>query len=118
MPLVIRARSIKEESHSLFDIKDLENLVINTMGEDVWCAIMHFTEEKIEENQEESKYTEDDIRSYDVDLTALRSGVSDEIQELNGLVSYVNDSTRLNRAIIIEKLCGIKRRLTDNEGYI
>lgn len=118
MPMVIKAKSIKEESHSLLDIKDLENLVINTMGEDVWCAIMYFTEERINEIKEKSEYTEDDIRSYDVDLTALRSGVSDEIQEVNKLVSYVNDSTRLNRAVIIEKLCGIKRRLTDNEGYI
>ncbi|MEG2411854.1 MAG: hypothetical protein RSB15_08940 [Clostridium sp.] len=117
MPMVINATSFKKESYTIFGIRDLEDLVINTMGEDVWNAIMYFTEEKIELNQEESKYTEDDIRSYDVDLTALRSGVSYEVQELNRLVSYVNDSTRLNRAIIIEKICGVKRRLTENEGY-
>ncbi|MEG2289084.1 MAG: hypothetical protein RSC24_03895 [Clostridium sp.] len=117
MPMVINATSFKKESYTIFSIRDLEDLVINTMGEDVWNAIMYFTEEKIELNQEENKYTEDDIRSYDVDLTSLRSGVSYEVQELSRLVSYVNDSTRLNRAIIIEKICGVKRRLTENEGY-
>lgn len=118
MPMVIRARSIKEESHSLLDIKDLENLVINTMGEDVWCAIMQFTEDKIDEIKESNDYSEEQIKDYDISLYALRGGIRDEFSTIEKLCNYVNDTGRLNRATIIEELKGIKRRLEDNEGYI
>jgi hypothetical protein len=118
MPMVIKARSIKEESLSLLDIKDLEDLVINTMGEDVWNAIMYFTEEKIEETKESSDYSKEQIRDYDNSLYALRAGVRDEFNTIEKLGNYVNDISRLNRATIIEELKGIKRRLEDNEGYL
>ena len=118
MPMVIKVRSIKEESLSLLDIKDLEDLVINTMGEDVWCAIMYFTEEKIEETKESADYIKAEVKDYDASLYALRAGIRDEFNTVEKLCNYVNDTGRLNRATIIEELKGIKRRLEDNEGYI
>lgn len=117
MSMVITATSIKAETHTLLELRDLEDLIINTMGEDVWLAIMYFIEEKTEETEENNKYAEEDIRSYDVALTALRSDVQYALEEIEKLQSYTIETKRLNRDEISKRLTFMKRQLEDSEGY-
>lgn len=51
--LVSKIKRLKEETITLLELKDLEDAVITTMGEDVWNAIMYFIEEKVEEESYE-----------------------------------------------------------------
>ncbi|MBB6716337.1 hypothetical protein [Clostridium gasigenes] len=70
--IVARVKLYKEETHNLMDIKDLEPLVIDTMGEDVWLAILHFTESRI--SKSESKivdFVEDGIFSEQIRESGL-----------------------------------------------
>lgn len=43
--LVSKIKRLKEETITLLGLKDLEDVVITTMGEDVWNAILYFKEE-------------------------------------------------------------------------
>ncbi|KRU24040.1 hypothetical protein VT91_36890 [Clostridium sporogenes] len=115
--LVARIKLFKEETHSLSELKDLEDLVINTMGEDVWNAIIYFYEAKIQELKESEAYVKEDIKDYDLSLTALRSGVNEEIEIIKKLINKVTEAKRLNRESIIKELKGIIKRLENNEGY-
>ncbi|CDI49150.1 hypothetical protein [Clostridium tetani] len=115
--LVARIKQIKQESYSLSELRDLEDLIINNMGEDAWNAIMYFMEKKIGELEENSVYTEKDIKDYDLSLTALRSGVTEEIEIIEKLIDKVTNAKRLNRETLIKELNGISNRLYDNEGY-
>nr|WP_207720402.1 hypothetical protein [Clostridium gasigenes] len=98
-------------------IKDLEPLVIDTMGEDIWLAILDFTEETIAEKTSESEYTKEEIKDYDGQLVSLRSGIRDEIITINEIIKSINSAKRINRDSIIVRLEGITKRLYDNEGY-
>lgn len=116
--MVIMANSSRRESHVVTSLRDIEDLVINTMGEDIWQAIMIFIDEDKEDLEETNDCIKEDIRDYDSSLHALRNGVRDEIQVINRLGNYVNSTNRINRAHIIQELEGISRRLIDNEGYV
>ncbi len=118
MAFVARVTKLKEETHNLTELRDLEELVIDTMGEDTWDAIMYFTEKRIEENKEESEYTKDAVLGYDTDLTALRGDVTYTIAALNDLTNYLNDTGRLNRNYLIEELRKMKGQLENSEGYM
>jgi len=80
--LVSRVKSIKEETHNLMSLRDVENLVINTMGEDIWNAIMYFVEEDAEEKEYEGPniitYVEDGIFSQQVE----ESGVIEKVVKM------------------------------------
>ena len=99
------------EAHTLFELRDLEDLIVKTMGVDVWLAIMYFTEKKIEDNQQD-----DDIRSYDAALYAIRGDVRDAIEEIDKLEYHVINGKRLNRLDINKRLECIKNQLKDSEG--
>ena len=116
--IVARISTLKQETHNLMSIKDLEELVISTMGEDTWNAIMYFTEERIQEQKEEAEYDKEDILGYDTDLTALRSDVRDTLDGIEELIQYINDTKRLERSHISDELSRMKRQLTESEGYI
>lgn len=49
--MVIQANVVKKETYNIMSIDDLEELVVKTMGEDVWNAIMYFTYLKEEEKE-------------------------------------------------------------------
>ncbi|WMJ79566.1 hypothetical protein RBU49_11765 [Clostridium sp. MB40-C1] len=115
--LVARIKHIKEETYNLIDIKDLEELVIDTMGEDVWLAIMDFTQSKVEELKEDIRYMENDSKSDDTTICSLRSGINEEIETLEKLIDKVNEAKRLDRRSVINELRGSIKRLENNEGY-
>ncbi|ACO86034.1 hypothetical protein [Clostridium botulinum] len=114
---VARIKLLKEEIHSLSELKDLEDLVINTMGEDAWNAIMYFHESKIQELKESEVYVKEDIKDYDLSLTALRSGINEEIETIKKLINKVNEAKRLDRRSLNNELRRIIIRLENNEGY-
>ncbi|AUN11228.1 hypothetical protein [Clostridium botulinum] len=114
---VSRIKLLKEEIHSLSELKDLEDLVINTMGEDAWNAIMYFHESKIQELKESEVYVKEDIKDYDLLLTALRSGINEEIETIKKLINKVNEAKRLDRRSLNNELRRIIIRLENNEGY-
>ncbi|RXM68381.1 hypothetical protein [Clostridium tetani] len=115
--IVAKIKSIKEETHNLMEIRDLEDLVINTMGEDTWLAIMDFTQSKVEELEEEIKYLKEDSKSDDGQLYALRGGIRDEIDVIEKLTTKIKESKRLDRNLLIKELQGCIKRLENNEGY-
>lgn len=111
MSMVVEVTSLHTEAHTLFELRDLEDLIVKTMGVDVWLAIMYFTEKKIEDNQQD-----DDIRSYDAALYAIRGDVRDAIEEIDKLEYHVINGKRLNRLDINKRLECIKNQLKDSEG--
>ncbi|NEZ76666.1 hypothetical protein EXM98_06140 [Clostridium botulinum] len=115
--LVARIKHIKEETYSLSELGDLEDVIITTMGEDMWNAIMYFHEAKIQELKESQVYVKEDIREYDLSLTALRSGINEEIETIKKLINKVTEAKRLNRESLTKELKGVIKRLEDNEGY-
>jgi hypothetical protein len=115
---VAKVQSLKEETVTFTEMKDIEELVINTMGVDTWLAILHFTQERIEELEDEIIYAKDDVNSGDSSLYALRAGVRDEIDVIENLITKVTNSKRLDRRYLIKELNGAIKRLIDNEGYI
>ncbi|QDY21953.1 hypothetical protein CGQ39_13625 [Clostridium botulinum] len=115
--IVARIKSLKEEPHNLMDIKDLEDLIINTMGEDTWLAIMDFTQSKVEELEEDIRYMENDSKSDDSTIYSLRLGIREEIETLEKLINKVNEAKRLDRRSVINELRGSIKRLENNEGY-
>lgn len=115
--IVARIKSLKEETHTLTELRDLENIVINTMGEDTWIAIMDFTQDKVEELEEEIRYLKNDMKCDDGQLYALRAGVREEVDFMKSIMDKITETKRLDRKSIIENLQGIIRRLEDNEGY-
>ncbi len=114
---VARIKLLKEETHSLSELKDLEDIIITTIGEDAWNAIMYFHESRIQELKESELYVKEDIKDYDLQLTALRSGINEEIETIEKLINKVIKAKRLNRESIIKELKGVIKRLYDNEGY-
>lgn len=56
---------LDKETVTLFKLEDLQNIIIDNLGVDIWNAIIHFTEEKVKTEQEESPsmitYVEDGI---------------------------------------------------------
>lgn len=116
--IVARVNSIKEETHTLMDLQDLEVLIINTMGEDTWNAIKYFTESKVEKLNNELLDKKEEAECDDSIIFNLRAGIRDEIEVLNELITYIDDSARLNRIKMITELHGIIQRLEDNEGYL
>ncbi|NFL75504.1 hypothetical protein FDB81_07130 [Clostridium sporogenes] len=114
---VARIKLLKEETYGLSELGDLEDIIITTMGEDVWNAIMYFHESKIQELKESEAYVKEDIKDYDLSLTALRSGVNEEIEIIKKLINKVIEAKRLNRESIIKELKGVIKRLENNEGY-
>ncbi|EPY2274211.1 hypothetical protein ACXAUS_003105 [Clostridium sporogenes] len=115
--LVARIKLLKEETHSLSELKDLENIIITTMGEDVWNAIMYFHEVKIEELEKDIRYVETDSKNDDNTMYCLRSGVTEEIEAIKKLINKIIEVKRLNRESIIKELKGVIKRLENNEGY-
>ncbi|EPY2291002.1 hypothetical protein [Clostridium sporogenes] len=114
---VARVKLLKEETYSLSRLDDLEDIIITTMGEDVWNAIMYFTETKIEELEKEIKYMETDPKNDDNTMYCLRSGVTEEIETIEKLINKIIEAKRLNRESIIKELKGVIKRLENNEGY-
>lgn len=114
--MVVEVTSLHTEAHTLLELRDLEDLIVKTMGVDVWLAIMYFTEKKIEDNQQNAEYTEDDIRSYDAALYAIRGDVRDAIEEIDKLEHHVINGKRLNRLDTNKRLECIKNQLKDSEG--
>lgn len=113
--VVARVTALKEETHNLMELKDLEDLVIRTMGKDTWNAIMIFIDEKIQEVNGDAI---DEIRGQDDSkLIALKSGVKQELDIIDKLIDKINEAKRLSKSSIIEELGGIHKRLYDNEGY-
>ncbi|EPY2286302.1 hypothetical protein ACXAT6_003563 [Clostridium sporogenes] len=115
--LVARIRHIKEETYGLLELGDLEDVIITTMGEDMWNAIMYFHESKIQELKESEVYVKEDIKDYDLSLTALRGGVTEELDNIDKLIDKINNCKRLDRRMLIKELDEISKRLYDNEGY-
>ncbi|MBY6879686.1 hypothetical protein EXN65_16850 [Clostridium botulinum] len=115
--IVARIKHIKEETYGLSELGDLEDIIITTMGEDVWNAIMYFHESKIQELEESEVYVKEDIKDYDLSLTALRSGVNEEIEIIKKLINKVNEAKRLDRRSLNNELRRIIIRLENNEGY-
>ncbi|SHI91048.1 hypothetical protein SAMN05444401_1758 [Clostridium amylolyticum] len=115
--IVSRVKRLKEETVSLVELKDLEDAVITTMGEDVWNAIQYFAEEKALELEEEIKYLKEGSKCDDGHLYALRGGIRDEIDVIEKLITKVNEAQRLDRRSLTKELQGIVKRLENNEGY-
>ncbi|MCW6111904.1 hypothetical protein [Clostridium sporogenes] len=115
--IVARIKHIKEETYGLSELGDLEDIIITTMGEDVWNAIMYFHESKIQELKESEVYVKEDIKDYDLSLTALRSGINEEIETIKKLINKVNEAKRLDRRSLNNELRRIIIRLENNEGY-
>lgn len=113
-----RVKSINEETHNLMELRDLEDLIINNMGEDTWNAIMYFHECKLEELKKSYEYSESDIKDYDISVSALRSGITDELEYVKKIIAYIKETKRINKLMLVEELKGVIRRLEDNEGYI
>ncbi|EQB4336180.1 hypothetical protein ACYJ2V_000084 [Clostridium botulinum] len=114
---VARIKLLKEETYGLSELGDLEDIIITTMGEDVWNAIMYFHESKIQELKESEVYVKEDIKDYDLSLTALRSGINEEIETIEKLINKVNEAKRLDRRSLNNELRRIIIRLKNNEGY-
>lgn len=112
--VVARVTALKEETHNLMELKDLEDMVIRTMGEDTWNAIMIFMDEKILEVNDEAT---DEIRGQDNHADVLRNGVKKELDVIDKLIEKINDAKRLSKSSIMEELGGIHKRLYENEGY-
>lgn len=113
--VVARVTALKEETHNLMELKDLEDLVIRTMGEDTWNAIMIFMDEKIQEVIDDAA---DEIRGQDDSkFVALQSRVKKELDVIDKLIDKINEAKRLNKSSIMEELGGIHKRLYENEGY-
>lgn len=116
--IVARVKQIKQETTTLMDLRDLEEIVINTMGEDTWNAIMYFTEEKIAELEEDISYTKAEERYADHTMYCLRSGISEEIEALEKLITKITEAKRLDRRAVLKELHGVIKRLEDNEGCL
>ena len=115
--LVARVKQIKEETHTFMELKDLGEIVINTMGEDMWNAILYFTEKKTEELEEDIRYLKSDTRSDDNTIYSLRNGIREEIDTIKELIDKVDQAKRLDRRVVIKELQGIIKRLEGNEGF-
>lgn len=118
MSIVAQYKTIKKETQTFFKLEDLQNIIIDNLGEDIWNAVMYFTDEKIKEQEEESECDKEDILGYDADLTALRSDVRDTLDGIEELIQYVNDAKRIERSHLTDELGRMKRQLIESEGYI
>lgn len=116
--IVARVNQIKQETTTLMDLRDLEAIVINTMGEDTWNAIMYFTEKRIGELEEDIRYTQSESKGDDHTMYCLRSGIREEIDSLEKLITKITEAKRLDRRAVLKELHGVIKRLEDNEGYL
>ncbi|MFL0197360.1 hypothetical protein ACJDU8_17595 [Clostridium sp. WILCCON 0269] len=88
---VAKVKRLKEETVTFIELRDLEDLIVTTMGEDVWLAILEFTQERIEELEEQIAELEADSIPY------INSKIAN-------LIDVIKASKRLNRKFLIEEL--------------
>lgn len=115
MPNVIKVKAIKEETHVIQELRDIEELVINTMGEDIWVLLMGLTQDKIDELEEEIKALKDDEISGDGTVYSLRSGIQDGLAGMEKLLSEIEGAQRLDRRRILKSLKSIIKGLENCE---
>lgn len=103
---VAKIRRLKEETFTFTEMKDIEDLIVTTMGEDVWLAILNFTEGKNEELEDELEELKKDFE-MDEKLVQTDGELMQDIKDkIEGLTEYVDNAKRLDKR-------GLRKRLKE-----
>lgn len=101
-----KVKRLKEETVTFMELRDLEDLIVTTMGEDVWLAILEFTQGKAEELESELENLKEDLETGEKLVQKDGEIMQDIWEKIKDLIEYVDNAKRLDKR-------GLKRRLKE-----
>jgi methyl-accepting chemotaxis protein len=101
-----RVKRLKEETFTFTEMRDIEDLVVTTMGEDVWLAILEFTQGKNEELENKLENLKEDLETGEKLVQTYGEIMQDIKDKIEALTEYVNNAKRLDKR-------GLKKRLEE-----
>lgn len=101
-----KVNRLKEETFTFIGMKDIEDLVVTTMGEDVWLAILEFTQGKNEKLEDELENLKEDLETSEKLVQTYGENMQDIKDKIEDLTGYINNTKRLDKR-------GLKKRLEE-----
>ncbi|WP_373845020.1 hypothetical protein [Clostridium sp.] len=101
-----KVKRLKEETVTFMELRDLEDLIITTMGEDVWLAILEFTQGKAEELESELEDLREESQRDEAIMEKDAELMQDIWEKIKGLNEHIDNAKRLDKR-------GLKRRLKE-----
>lgn len=101
-----RVKRLKEETFTFIEMRDIEDLVVTTMGEDVWLAILDFTQGENEKLEDELDDLKEDFERDEKVIQLDEEAMEDIKDKIDGLTEYVDNAKRLDKR-------GLRRRLKE-----
>lgn len=105
---------------------DLQDEIIETLGEDVYnyikglCTFKVMDEEEADQVKtlkDEIKILEDELGAYDQDIYNLRNGLVDTKGSIDKLITNLFTAKRLDRSSLIKSLEDMSKEIANNESY-
>lgn len=103
-----RVNMLKSEIVTFTELRDLEDLIYSTMGEDVWLAILDFTQGKNEKLEDELENLKEDLETSEKLVQTYGENMQDIKDKIDALTKYVDNAKRLDKR-------GLRRRLEEIE---
>ena len=101
-----KVKRLKEETVTFMELRDLEDLIVTTMGEDVWLAILEFTQGKAEELEDELEELKGESQKDEAIMEKDNQIMQDIWEKIKGLTEHVDNAKRLDKR-------SLKRRLKE-----
>lgn len=92
-----KVKRLKDETVTFMELRDLEDLIITTMGEDVWLAILEFTQGKAEELESELEDLREESKRDEVIMEKDRKAMQEAREKIEDLIEHINNAERLNK---------------------
>ena len=100
------------------DLIDLQDEIIETLGEDVYNYIKGLCSYKVmDEEADQVKALQDELDSYDQDIYNLRNGLVDTKESIDKLITTISTAKRMNRDHLIKSLEDMSKEIANNESY-
>ena len=98
---------------------DLQDDIIETLGEDVYNYIKGLCSHKgmDEEEVDQVKALKEELDFYDMDICNLRDGLVSTKESIDKLITTISTAKRMNRDSLIESLEDMSKEIANNESY-
>lgn len=100
-------------------LTDLQDEIIETLGEDVYNYIKGLCSHKgmDEKEVDQVKALKEELDFYDMDICNLRDGLLEAKESVEKLITNLFTAKRLDRSSLIKSLEDISKGIANNESY-
>lgn len=101
---VAKVNRLVEETVTFTELEDLRDVICPLLGEDVWLAILDFTQGKNEKLEDELENLKEDLETSEKLVQTYGENMQDIKDKIEDLTEYVNNAKRLDKRGLRKKL--------------